>query len=388
MGERIEAMANPELLVWARTTAGYSIEEAAKRAQINSARLSAWEAGSARPTIVQLRRLAEIYKRPFAVFYLPEPPHEKPPLHDFRRIDPATVTGASPELLFEVRRARFRRAVALDLFRDLELDVPRLTIRARSTDDPEHLAGRLRDVIGVSLETQFSWKNISDAFRGWRTALEDLGVLVFQAGGIELEEMRGLSIGEHPLPVIVVNSKDALAGRIFTMLHEMVHLTLRHDGLCDLMEVATHEKSADRKIEAFCNRVAGAMLVPEASLRNEPLVVQHRGNFDWGDEELGFLSRRYRVSRETALRRLVILGKASEAFYQRKREQYQIEYDLAEPSSGFASPDTLAVSRAGNLFVRLVLDGYRNEVITSNDAAEYLGVQVKHFPKIEEAVAG
>jgi len=55
MSPSVEAIIKPELLVWARKSAGLSIDDAAKKAQVKSERLTKWEAGELRPTIKQLK---------------------------------------------------------------------------------------------------------------------------------------------------------------------------------------------------------------------------------------------------------------------------------------------------------------------------------------------
>lgn len=66
----------PALLVWARQRSGVAIEEAAAKLKIETALLRAWEnpESEERPTIPQVRKLGEIYKRPLAVFFLQETP--------------------------------------------------------------------------------------------------------------------------------------------------------------------------------------------------------------------------------------------------------------------------------------------------------------------------
>ena len=56
MAERFKANINPDVLVWARQTAGYSIEEAARKIGTSSAILEAWESGDKKPTLNQLRK--------------------------------------------------------------------------------------------------------------------------------------------------------------------------------------------------------------------------------------------------------------------------------------------------------------------------------------------
>lgn len=74
MARRIPALVKPALLVWARERSGLSVETAAAKMQLEVVVLRDWESGAERPSIPQVRKLGEIYKRPLAVFFLPERP--------------------------------------------------------------------------------------------------------------------------------------------------------------------------------------------------------------------------------------------------------------------------------------------------------------------------
>src|SRR5438067_2017758 len=113
MARSIEALVEPAVLEWARRTAGISLEAAAKRLKVSAEVLSSWESGKARPTLARLRLAARLYKRPLAVFYLPEPPRDFAPLKDYRRLS-LESKGASSPLLFAERRSLVRRETALD----------------------------------------------------------------------------------------------------------------------------------------------------------------------------------------------------------------------------------------------------------------------------------
>src|SRR6266540_3419538 len=81
------ALVRPEMLKWARETAGMSSEIAAQRMRLSVAKLKLWEEGRSAPTIKQAHHLAEIYHQPFAAFYLPKPPHKKyPKVKDYRKL--------------------------------------------------------------------------------------------------------------------------------------------------------------------------------------------------------------------------------------------------------------------------------------------------------------
>lgn len=386
---RVEAIINPALLIWARESAGYVLEEAATKAGIPSEKLSAWENGDTRPTIRQLRELGRVYRRPLAVFYLPEPPHKFQPLHDFRRLPNEVTSRESPELRFAIARARYRREVALELMEGEGEEIPNFQTSASLIEDPEDVGARIRDLLGVTNEIQFGWTKPREAFNAWREAFERAGILVFQAVGVELEEMRGFSISQIPLPAVVVNIKDTPRGRIFSMFHEFIHLLLREEALCDLRDQWVKRRPQESRVEVFCNRAAGAALVPRRKLLWNEAVIHHQGT-DWKDEEIASLAQHFSVSREVILRRLLILDLTSEDFYQHKRTEYQAQYRAAQQQKrpGFAPPSLLAYSNAGPLYTRLVLRSYYDERITTRDVSEYLDVRLKHLSKIERMAMG
>jgi transcriptional regulator with XRE-family HTH domain len=105
----------PAVLRWARESAGFDLPLAAKRLRIKSEALGQWESGSAGPTISQLRRAAEVYKRPLAVLLLPIPLQEQEPPRDFRATERRSSRGWTPELRFEFRRAVSQREVFLEI---------------------------------------------------------------------------------------------------------------------------------------------------------------------------------------------------------------------------------------------------------------------------------
>src|ERR1700733_3618115 len=78
---------NSEVLKWARINAGLKeLQEAEKRTKISAEDLSSWENGSAKPSFADLKKIAESYKTPLAVFFLSEPPTSDAKPKDFRTI--------------------------------------------------------------------------------------------------------------------------------------------------------------------------------------------------------------------------------------------------------------------------------------------------------------
>jgi Zn-dependent peptidase ImmA (M78 family) len=361
------------------------LEEAAHRLGVKEEKLAAWEAGSQQPTVRQLRKAAAVYQQCFAAFYLPDPPEVfEPPVHDYRRVHDGIEETLSSELVSELRLATDRRAICLELLEAEGQKPPMFDATADLDADPEELGLRVRKELDISMEKQRSWRDFRVAFNSWREAIEGRGVLVFQARKVPVEQMRGCSVAEFPLPCVLVNRKDAYVARTFSMIHETVHLMLHCSGLCD-METPADGHFAEPKIEMFCNHVAGAALVPREELLAHPIIQSGKTPF-WGDSELRELAITYGVSREAVLRRLLILGRTTRAFYQRMRSLYVAEHATRKRPKGHVPPAIDVASAAGRRFSRTVLEAFYSGRITASDFSEYIGMKLRHMEQFSMAV--
>jgi Zn-dependent peptidase ImmA (M78 family)/transcriptional regulator with XRE-family HTH domain len=389
---RLKAAATGSVLEWARLSAGFTPEDAARKvsAATSPEKILAWESGEDHPTIPQLRKLADAYKRPLSLFFLPEPPRAFQPMHDFRRMPGEVANVYSPNLLRELRDAEQRRELAIDLLEDLDIEPRRFGLTATLNDSPEALSVTIREVLGVTVTEQTLSRNRGSSFSFWRKKLEAIGVLVFQIDRVDLSEMLGLSIADEVLPVVAVNRKNR-RGRVFSALHEFAHLMLRLSGICDIEE-DFQRPPEEQRVEIFCNSVAAAVLLPRDDFLDERIIVQKgSGRHDYSTEELDVLANRYGVSALVVMRRLLTLGKTTEAFYRAKQTAYRAIYARLDVESRAELPDELprnipqeTVGKLGGEFIRLVLDNYHNERITLVEVSDYLGVRVKHIPKIEQ----
>jgi transcriptional regulator with XRE-family HTH domain len=70
MAASLAAPINHDLLVWARKTAGYSVEAAAGKLGLKPEKLDAIERGDRPPSFAQIKKAADVYRRPLAVFFL------------------------------------------------------------------------------------------------------------------------------------------------------------------------------------------------------------------------------------------------------------------------------------------------------------------------------
>lgn len=379
MARSIVAEVEPTILEWARLTSGYSVEEVARKVDVVPERIRDWESGTRTLSMARLRQLASVYDRPLAVFYLASPPKEPKALRDFRHAVNGVSRPPSPKLIAEMRQARYRRAVALDVYNQLGDKPPRFSLKAAMNEDPAVVAARVRDITHLDNIQNGHPGNARLVLASLRASVEQLGVLVFQMSEVEVKEARGFSLAESSLPVIVLNAKDAVTARLFTLVHELAHVILHDGGICDL---------GDHDVEVYCNAVAGNTLVPADLLHQAATRSEHRSSTAWSDAELEGIANHFAVSPEVIIRRLLDAKLTTQKAYQSKRDEYLKRYtELDKKKSQAPIPQpVLVLSRAGLGFTQLVLEGYHQDRLTLSDVSNYLGVNLKHLPEIEHQV--
>lgn len=376
--------ANPAVIAWARRESGFEPARVAKRLGVSQERLLAWERGVGQPTARQLERLAQLLRRPFSIFFLPRPP-EIPPLAAERRRLPGVEPGReSPELRLALRTMIARRETALDLARELGDPVADFPLDASLGEDPAAVGRRLRTSLGLDIATQFAWADEWRAWAAWRTAAEGKGILVFLFPGVAIEEARGLALLRRPLPVAAVNSKEIPEARIYTLLHETVHLMLAagHQEVAALQERRPAREW--RRIERFAEIAASHAAVPEAPLR---MLAQQYVSSGWDVTAIRQIARRFRITPLATATRLRESGLMPAAAYRNWRRAWDAYVATLPPRrGGFASPADKALNRAGRPFVQLVLDALSANRITSVDAARHLDLGFGHFEALRASL--
>lgn len=376
---------NPNLLTWARQTIGLDIEISAKKIAVKKEVLEQWESGEKRPTINQLRKAANVYKRSLAVFFLPTPPSAPEFPTDFRLLPENMDRILSPNVLVEIRLCNRKREIALELAKINDLKVGNQLSTANLNNDIERLAQRERDFLEIDMKTQFKSGDLYASLKMWKRSLEDKGILVFQSNDVSLSDMRGYSFFNDEYPYIIINPKDAPNARIFSLFHEYCHLLLRNGGICDMSEYGNSNIS---QFEVFCNHFAAAFLVPKDEILKEPIVEDNLDPDQWPDESIQALANKYKVSREVIIRRLTTLGRASHSFYRIKRKQFieELRQKKSSDKDIIVPQFRKALSRNGEMYTTLVVDSFRNQKINISDVSDYLGIRLKHLPKIESEI--
>lgn len=387
------AEVNPTLLAWAREQSGYAPETVAKRLGVKPDRLEAWERGDLKPTVRQAQELAKYYHRPFGVLFLPQPPVVAPLASEYRCLPGVRPGAESPEFRLALRVMLQRRQVTLELSEELGQAWPEFKASAHQSDGAIKVGQRLRSALGVTIEQQLAWRDEWQAWREWRATVENAGVLVFQFPKVPLEQARGVSLFEFPVPVVGINSKESSPGaRVYSLLHELVHVALAV-GRDEQVALTERRSAAEwRELERFAEEAASEAIIPDSALQ-EQLRRTSVARDAWDVRQVRALASKFRVTPLAMATRLRSAGAFTWAGYQHWKSVWDdFVASLPVRKGGIATPVDKTLGRAGRPFSQLVLEALDANRITAVDASRYLDLKFDHVQKLRaelgEARAG
>lgn len=375
-----KAKINSAMMKWAREYAGFTHGHEERLPKDIKSKYEAWEKGENSPTWNQLREVSKKYHIPTAFFFMDCPPNfdNLPNMINYRKLVADSIYETnSPNLINNIRKSETRREIYLDLLNELNEDILLFKV-PKLEHDTKIFSNYIREILGISLSTQKSWYkevNHYNFLNKWKEVLnEKLGVLIFETEGVLLEEMRALCIFHEKIPIILLNGKDSVNRRIFSLFHELTHLLLGESAICGDDE--------NTQEEIFCNAVAGEFLVPEHDLNISINGVTDLLSYN----SLKKLYNSYGVSEHVILRRLLDANKISRKDYISHINSYEESFSKSSGSGGNYLNNMIKYN--GKAYYSVILDAYEVGIINSLEFSKFTDLGKKQIPKLQESFYG
>jgi len=372
----------PSVLKWAREKAGYSLNQVSHAMGKDPSLIKAWEAGTDTPTYVQLEKLAyQLYKRPIAIFFFPEPPSEPDLKKSFRTLPDSELEAWSADTRYALRQALATQIALLELNDGVNRSRKQIfrEIKLGSNSNVVRVVDLVREYLGVSLEKQIEWHSDDEALKSWREQIEEAGIFVFKRS-FKQKSISGFCLAHEEFPLIYLNNSQPKTRQIFTLFHELAHILFHINGVTKQDdEYIGFLPDKEKRIEQLCNRFASEFLVPASDLEERLRSIK---GVDEGT--VSVLANRYKVSREMILRKLLDRGVIKKEYYKAKAAQWTQQYlDSRSQSQGGDYYATQA-TYLGKKYLSLVLGKYYQGRLTIEQVADYLGVKSKSVAGLEE----
>jgi len=375
---------NPQILKWARESANLTIDEVAYKVKKSVDVIEAWESGTDAPYYGQLEKLAyEIYKRPIALFFFPDPPKEDDAKRSFRTLPEAEFNSLPTLLIRQIRKAKVKQENLYELCNGQNPSPKQLfnDLKAWQSYGIKELSLAIRDYLKIPLQEQKSWDSEETALENWRTAFEDSGIFVFK-DAFRHDGYSGFCLFDKVFPLIIINNSMPKTRQIFTLFHELGHLMFETSGIDKLHDDFINLlPEQDRQVEVLCNRIAAEFLVPEDDFNT------HIRGVRVNEDTVLSLAHIYKVSREVILRKFLDKGLVSESTYkdltsiwideaQKKRKERKGGGDYYNTQGAYL----------GNKYLEIAFNQYYRRVISEAQLADYLSIKMDSLPSFEMAL--
>ncbi|HRG07969.1 MAG TPA: XRE family transcriptional regulator [Cyclobacteriaceae bacterium] len=382
-----KANITPKVLKWARESARMTEEVAAAKVPISVEKLKEWEDGVSLPTIRQAEILAKAYRRPFALFFLPDVPRDFQPLQDFRNKDAKPLSTGS---IFIIREIQQKQAWIRDVYEESRETPLSFVGRFNLQSNPISVANDILSTLQI-IPSKYSKDN---PINEWIDKAESKGVFISRTSFIhsklklDSDELQGFSIADNYAPFVFVNSDDWNAPQLFTLVHELAHIWIAASGISNEIEPEPKHKDKLHPIELFCNEVAANALMPLDIMRSFPNSIYESSNSIFKtSKELG-------ISSFAFLYRALSLNLISVDKYRKLKRDADVEFkaflkreeekkEKQKLKKGGPDYYRLLVNKNSHLFTQVVMDAFRGGAIEPTQASSLLNTQINNFSKLE-----
>ncbi|MEJ0015789.1 MAG: XRE family transcriptional regulator [Acetobacteraceae bacterium] len=390
---------NPDILKWARETAGLSLAEAAEKLGLKDTakataveRLHKLESGDGDAGQSLLRKAVAAYRRPLIAFYLPAPPRRGERGEDFRSQARSVSARDNATLDALVRDVRARQQMLREALEESEdgADLLPFVGSARITDETRKVAAAIRTTLGITEDQQRRCKGATQLFALLRAAAEKAGVYVLLLGDVgsyhsDLGEdvFRGFALADGLAPFVVINDNDAEAARPFTLVHELAHIWIGASGVSGPLRDVP-----ENVVERFCNDTASQFLLPPDAIPDFSSL--QTADFDSVSAAVTSLAGVWNVSEPAVAYRFVQKGWIARTvasslfamFAERWRREKEREKRNRKPDDRGPSSYIVRRHRLGAGLLDTVRRALQEETLTYTRAAKILGVGPASVPRL------
>ena len=384
-----KAYITAKVFKWARESAKMTEEIAASKVAVPIEKFKEWENGNDYPTIRQAQKLAKAYRRPFALFFLPDVPNDFQPLQDFRKAGSKELSTPS---IFIIREIQQKQAWIRDVNEESNENKVSFIGKYSIKDNPKIVA---QDILNELNINPFNYTS-NNPILEWIDKAESNGVFISRSSFIhprlklDSNEIQGFAIADSYAPFVFINSDDWNAPQLFTLVHELAHLWISETGISNDIEPSIKNINEYNPIELFCNEVAANALIPIEFIENlDDKAFDHAKEVFKNAKSIG-------VSSFALLVRALNLNIISFSVYNNLKHQADIEYNeflkreenkklkqKQKEKKGGPNYFLLLLNRNSRLFTQTVLDAFHGGAIEPSLASNLLNVQVNKFPKLE-----
>jgi len=328
--------------------------------------------GEKQPTFKQLSEVAKKINVPTGLLLLQTPINVENKRLEFRTIGSIEMGKMSENLRDTITDMEKKQDFLREMVESELSFIGSISIR----DDIEDTANQLRKLMGIPIV----WQPLAEnkAFKFFRSKINNLGIYVFLDGivrqntkrPLDAREFRGFTLMDKKAPLIFINSTDSETGRLFTLVHELVHLFLGNSGIVNKIYLDDYSFSP---LEAFTNKVTAEILVPKKEL------------LSFSGQSITELAKIFKVSEYVITRRLFDCEQISIDDYQKYTSDLDEAFKEIKSSKKASGGNYYSNTKfkIDTSFFHTVKNAIYSDKITYTQAFDILGVKRGVYKRLE-----
>lgn len=226
-----------------------------------------WQSGEKIPTFSQIEDISRKTNIPFGYFFLKTPPKEKCSIVEYRTIDSLMLRNPSRNLIDTLDMMTNIQEWMREYLKDNGYGQLEFVGRYQNQKEVKDIVKDIRGTLKLNDNWFINIKNPADSFKYLRTLYENIGILVMMNGTVgqnthrklDVSEFRAFTLVDSYAPLIFINTCDSNSGKLFSLLHELVHIWLGVNSFFNEQEVSI---TSVKPLEQTCNIVVAEILVP------------------------------------------------------------------------------------------------------------------------------
>jgi len=336
-------------------------------------KLNEWIEGAKFPTFNQLIAFSKAANIPFGYLFLNDLPEKEYPIPHYRTNN-NTFFKPSKNLIETLESVQEKQVWAKDILIDLGVEPLEFAGKSSINDSVEKTALLISNLLDLSELWANNLTRWSDSLRILIEKTENAGIFVVVNGVVnnntrrklDTNEFRGFVLYDPIAPFVFVNGKDSISGKIFTLVHEIVHVLVGSTASFDLKKL----RAGDNEIEQFCDKVTAEFLVPSKNILS---FVESENDLNFNE-----LAKIFKVSQIVIARRLLALEIISLPEYFSFYDNYiKSEFKVAKNKGGnFHNSAPYKISRR---FFNLIDTSVKQNKIRYRDAFRLTGLRAKTY---------
>lgn len=352
--------------------------------------IAKWLDGTKTPTFNQIEDFSKKANIPLGYFFLQTPPEEQIDLLEYRTVDSVQLSNPSRNLIDIIHEMENIQDWMKNYRQDFGFNKLSVVGCMQGIKDIRFIADRIRK----DLELNDTWyaksKDSREAFSYIRRQLEICGVVVMMSGivgknthrTLDADEFRAFAMADDWAPLIFVNAADSNSAKLFSILHETVHIWLGKDDLFNDRQSRINDVS---DIEVICNAVAGELIAPKK------IFLYKWDTFDMDIfEKITELAKYFRCGEIVIARRAIDCKKIGQNIYnhvvQAAIEKYR-RMEEKKQNAGGNYYNTIG-SRLDGCFIRALCESISMGRTTYTEAYRMTNTSRKTFSEMAQRLGG